>query len=124
MIGLARALLVDRNVARIGAHDQEIAARLDTAVAGAGRQHDDVARLDREHLALRAAEFHPGMTASDAQHLVRRAVEMDKRINSVAPAASPAVGAERPFERHGWITVGPYVDRTAIDQERQARIVG
>ena len=46
MVDLARPLLVERAVQRIGADHQKVAARLDAAMAGARRQDDDVARLD------------------------------------------------------------------------------
>src|SRR5580698_11002684 len=42
---------------RIGADDQEVGARGDAAVSGAGGQDHDVARLDVERLALVAAEL-------------------------------------------------------------------
>ena len=107
VIDLARPLLVERCVARIGADDQKIAARLDAAVAGAGGKDDDVARLDRQYLSLGAAEFHGGAAARDAQHLVRGGVEMQEGMDAVAPAVAPAVLAESALERRRRIRRSP-----------------
>src|SRR5438132_453008 len=91
VIGLSWPLLVDGNVSWIGPDDQQIAARLDTSMPRASRQHDDISRLDEEHLPFDAAELHLGAASCNAKHLVRRGMKVQERIDAVAPAASPTV---------------------------------
>ena len=57
VIDLARPLLVERAVQRVGADHQKVAARLDALMAYARRQNDDVAGLHAEPATLGPAEL-------------------------------------------------------------------
>ncbi len=69
-------------------------------MAGAGRQHRDVAGLDVELLAVLAAEAHARLAGRDAEHLVDLRVVVHERVDAVAPhAVAPAVLVERLLDR-------------------------
>src|SRR5437899_1072595 len=93
-------------------------------MAGAGRQHDDIARFDSEHLTLGAAELHGRAAARYAQHFMRRRMEMPEGVDAVAPAIAPAMPAEGALERHRRIALAREIQCSAIDEQRQAGIVG
>ncbi len=124
MVDLAGSPLIDRGVPRIGADDHEIVGRLDAPMPGARRQHHHVACLDGEHLSFGAAELHRDAAARNAQHLVRRGVEMQEGVDAVAPAVAPAMPGESPLERHRRIAFTGKVHGGAANYQRQAGIVG
>src|ERR1700733_4262142 len=55
----------------------------------------DVSGDDSPGLAVGSAEQHRRLAGHEAEHLMRIAVEVVKRENSVAPAAAPAVAREQ-----------------------------
>ena len=57
-------------------------------------------------------------------HLVRAGVKMQEAEDAVAPAVAPAMAREGLLERHRGIGRVAHVYRRAVDQHRQALIVG
>ena len=87
----------------------------------AGRDHDDIAGAQLDRRAALAAEPHADGPGSDAEHLVRGAVIVMVRVDPVAPRRAPAVGGEQRFAVGGRIGAG--FERTAVDDQRQRRVV-
>src|ERR1700730_15788631 len=87
----------------ISADDEKIGARAFLLVADPGRNDDDIARADRDGLALIAAEADACLAFGDAEDLMRSAVIVMIRVDAVAPAAAPAVAREERLECAGRI---------------------
>jgi len=107
----------------IGADDAQLGRRPQALVAGAGRQHRDVAGRKLEDFPRRAAETHLGAAARDAERLVDHGMIVHVRKNAVAPHVAPAVCAECAFDDTLRARPKREIDGAAIDQQRQARIV-
>src|SRR5215211_3420221 len=74
---------------RIGANDQEIGARREALMPGAGGQHDSVAFCDPEFPASETAEAHQGFARGNAQNLVGIGMIVREGIDAIAPAVAP-----------------------------------
>src|SRR5262245_61684783 len=98
MLGLAAAAEIVASALRIGADDAQIGRRPQALMAGAGRQHRDIARRELEYLARLAAEAHLGPSARDAERLVDHGMIVHVGKNAVAPHVAPAVCAERALD--------------------------
>ena len=85
---------VPSGAGRIGAYDKQVEAAAEVFVPYAGGDHDYVAGLYVNQRTVLTAELHARRAARDSQHLVSGAVVVMKRVDAVAPAAAPAVGAE------------------------------
>ena len=92
-------------------------------MADAGRQDGDVARLQLDGLPLGAAELDLGAAARNAQHLVRAGMAMQEVVDAVAPAIAPAVPGEGLLEGRRGIASGFDIERAAIEDQRQLRII-
>src|SRR5262249_59901069 len=90
MLGLAAAAEIVASALRIGADDAQLGRRPQALVAGAGRQHRDVAGRKLEYIARGAAEAHLGAAARDAERLVDHGMIVHGRTNAVAPHIAPA----------------------------------
>src|SRR5260370_110425 len=89
--GEAQPLRRDWLADGVGAEQEEIGTGALVIVGAAGRDHDDVAGVQLYRCAVLAAEPHPNRPNRDAEHLVRGAVVMVVRVDTVAPSAAPAV---------------------------------
>jgi hypothetical protein len=63
-------------------------------VRDAGRYHDNIACPNQKHGPATAAEPYGGLAVGNAKGLVRRAIEVLKRMHAVAPCRRPAICAE------------------------------
>ncbi|PAV93146.1 hypothetical protein WR25_15095 [Diploscapter pachys] len=105
---------------RVSPHHQEVIAVLDTAMASASRQDQDIARFHGQRLAARAAQCHPRLPACDTQHLMGIGVEMLVLKNAVAPQRRPLVGGEQRLERAG-VVIGR-CKAQAVEQYGEAAV--
>jgi hypothetical protein len=119
--GVFAAQQVPGRARRIAADHDQVAAIAEPLVAGARRQHDDVAGLQIEVLAPLAAEPHAHLPVCDAEHLVRGRMIMVERKNSGAPLRRPVARGEQPLDLRRPVAAG--IERAAIDQHRQLRII-
>src|SRR5215210_1555913 len=103
---------------RIGADDQQVAARRLIAVARPRGKHEDVARPDLEAPPARPTQLHGRRSADDAEDLVGDRMEVVEREDPVAPVGDPAVGLE---ELLAGVGVPGRLD-VAVDEHRQARV--
>src|SRR4029453_14397722 len=88
------------------------------------RQDDDIAGFDAKLAPLGPAELDGRAAAGDAQHFVRARMKVQERIDAVAPAIAPTMRGKSPLERHGRILLAFQRKSCAINEQRQARIVG
>src|SRR5215468_8292482 len=102
-IHLFRPRLVIATTGRIGAYHEKIATGAQAPMAGARRQHHDVARPQRHRTAGGAAELDGHAAMGDPQHLMRCRVEVQEVVDAVAPGLAPAVAGEDLFKDGGAI---------------------
>ena len=108
---------------RIGADHDEVRRVAQALVAGAGRQHNDIAGREIDLAPMLAAEADPGATARDAHRLVNYRMIVDVRINAVAPHPAPAVRGEGLFDDRLRVGRAGEIDARAVHHQRQHRIV-
>src|SRR5215475_5763846 len=93
-------------------------------MAGAGWKYQHVARFDLDLYAELAAETNDDTPACDGHRLVNHRMVMRVGIDPVTPHLAPAVAFECVLD-HELRIGGPLeIDPAAIDEERQARVVG
>src|SRR5690349_947908 len=124
MHGLAAAAEIVASAFGVGADDAQFGRRPQALMAGAGRQHRDVAGDKFEHLARLAAEAYLCASARDAERLVDHRMIVHVGKNAVAPHVAPTVGAKRALDDALGACLALEGDGAAIDQKRQMRIVG
>ena len=64
------------------------------------------------------------MSRGDTQHFVRTSVEVQKRMNAVAPALAPAIRGENRLEPRRRIGRAPGRQHVTIDDHRKPRVIG
>ena len=111
-------------VLRIGADHHQIGTGPQALMAGAGRQHANVALAELDLLALVAAEADLGAAARDAHAFVDHRMVVHVGEDAVAPHVAPAVAAEHVLDHLFRIGRADQIDGAAIDHERQVRVVG
>jgi hypothetical protein len=72
-------------VRRVGSHDKEVSARGDQPMAGACRQHDDIAGMEADDPTFDATELDPGGAAHDPHHLMNLRVIVQEIVHRIAP---------------------------------------
>ncbi|MCY1442654.1 hypothetical protein D9M71_590310 [compost metagenome] len=107
---------------RVGADHQEVVARIQVAVTGAGRQQQHIPGTDFQHQAIGPAQHQACMPAGHPKHFMAFGVVVVIVIYPIAPLRRPAVGTEGFFEQRRWI-VALDSDGFGIDQHRQTRVV-
>ena len=83
--------------ARIGAHDQKIAAAAKVLMAHSGGNGHDIARFDVDLRPALTTKMHTRRATGNSQNFVGRAVEVMKGINAIAPTAAPTIAADYSF---------------------------
>lgn len=106
---------------RITADNEEVGARLVAAVAGSRGKENDVAGCDLDFPATRPADEEARPAFSNPENLVSTAMVVVMGKDPVAPETEPTIGPEALFDPCGCIFGN--VDRLAVDQHGQARIV-
>ncbi len=89
-----------------------------------GRDDDDIAGRELNDRPLGPAELHAGAAAGDAQHFVRLAMVVLERVDAVDPGVTPGMVREKRDDEGLGIAGAHQVNRAAVEQQRQARIVG
>jgi len=89
----------------VGADHQQGAVLAQVAVRYPGRDDDNVAGCELDFLAGRATEADYHAAGSDAQDLMRDAMEMVERVDAVPPGVAPPTDGKRTLDAAG---VGQY----------------
>src|ERR1043166_8404135 len=109
-----RSLFVVASAGQIGAHDQQVLAFRQAAMASAGGKDENVSGFHPEHAATSAAESCPEPAARDAEHFVSLGVPMQPIVHAVAPAIAPASRLEQRLENRGRVVVVRELYRRAM----------
>ncbi|MNQ93001.1 hypothetical protein D3C85_1084450 [compost metagenome] len=108
---------------RVGADHQEVVARIQVAVTGAGRQQQHIPGTDFQHQAIGPAQHQACMPAGHPKHFMAFGMVVVVVVHAVAPLRWPAIGVENLLEQCGRVAA---LDGNGlgVNEHRQARVVG
>src|SRR5215469_12349938 len=87
----------------VGSDDSKIRARADVLMSHSGWNHDEISSAHLDIFALLAAKSQRCRAVIDAEHLVRGAVVVGKRIDTISPRIAPIVLSESALEHRSAI---------------------